>query len=213
MNIGERPRFIAIEGPIGVGKTTLARRLAEHFDYEMLEERADENPFLARFYRERGRYALQTQLFFLLQRAGQLRALRDGGPVEGLVADFLIDKDSLFAEVTLESDELELYRQVYQQLTIDAPRPDLVVYLQASEEVLLERIRRRGITAEQVIDRPYLTALNDAYARLFHYYEQAPLLIVNAGALDYAHRDDHFRQLLEHLSRIEHGRHYFNPSV
>lgn len=205
-----RPRYIAIEGPIGVGKTTLARRLADSLQLPLLREQAEENPFLERFYRQRPHYGLQTQLFFLLQRARQLRELAGSGG-QGLVADFLLEKDRLFAQVLLDADELALYDEVHAQLTLNAPTPDLVVYLQAPVDVLFERIRARGNEAERSIDRAYLEQLNDAYTRLFHYYEGAPLLIVNAERIDFAHCDDDYRQLLDYLLSIEHGRHYFNP--
>ena len=206
-----RPRYIAIEGPIGVGKTTLARRLADSLQRPLLREQAEDNPFLPRFYRQPREYALHTQMFFLLQRARQLGELAGAVQERGLVSDFLLEKDRLFAEVTLDADELALYDQVHAQLTLQAPKPDLVVYLQAPVDVLWERIRERGIDAERTIDRSYLERLNEAYTRLFHYYEGAPLLIVNAAASDFAHGDDDYQRLLDYLSTIEHGRHYFNP--
>lgn len=206
-----RPRYIAIEGPIGVGKTTLARRLADSLQLPLLRERAEENPFLERFYRHKPLFGLQTQLFFLLQRARQLKALAESASGPGLVSDFLLEKDRLFAQVLLPSDELALYEEIYAKIAPEAARPDLVVYLQAPVDVLFERIRERGSEAERSIERAYLEQLNDAYARLFHYYEGAPLLIVNAERIDFAHCDDDYRQLLDYLLTIEHGRHYFNP--
>ncbi|MEM1144464.1 MAG: deoxynucleoside kinase, partial [Pseudomonadota bacterium] len=152
LNATPPPAYIAVEGPIGVGKTTLARRLAESFNHEILLEDAQENPFLERFYRNRKEAALATQLFFLFQRAQKVQELRQSelfSPVR--VADFLIEKDPLFARVNLDADEYELYEKVYQKLTIDAPNPDLVIYLQASTDVLLQRIQRRGIAAERTI--------------------------------------------------------------
>lgn len=217
MNTGNTPtppRFIAIEGPIGVGKTSLARRLAEAFNYQTLLEQAEDNPFLADFYRNRGQHALATQLFFLFQRARQLQELRQNDLFEPVrVADFLIDKDRLFAELTLDPRELDLYRQVYDSLTIDAPLPDLVIYLQAPAKVLLRRIQQRGIAAEQHIDRKYLENLNEAYSQFFLYYDDAPLLVVNAEQIDPIHNDADFQRLLEHLLQIRHGRHYYNPSL
>lgn len=206
------PRFIAVEGNIGVGKTTLAKRLARTFNYDTLLEQAQENPFLDRFYLDRKAHALPTQLFFLFQRSRQFQELRQGDMFEPVrVADFLIDKDPLFARATLDSDELSLYQKVYEQLTIDAPRPDLVIYLQAPVDALLQRIRQRGILSEQAIDRDYLNQLNEAYTQLFHYYSESPLLIVNAGAIDLVNNPEHYQQLVEYLLTIKSGRHYYNP--
>jgi deoxyadenosine/deoxycytidine kinase len=207
------PEFIVVEGPIGVGKTSLARRLAESFDSELLLETADDNPFLERFYRNPKQAALSTQLFFLLQRAQQLVDMRQSDmfrPVR--VADFLIEKDRLFAELTLSSDELKLYEQVYSHLTLDAPRPDLVIYLQAPVEVLLDRIARRGIGYEQMIEASYLQRLADAYTRFFYDYSDSPLLIVNAAGINFVDNDRDYQQLLDQISKTRKGRHYFNPS-
>lgn len=206
------PRYIAVEGCIGVGKTTLARNIARLFNYDMLLEQPEENPFLERFYRDPRSTALPTQLFFLFQRANQLQSLRQDdmfAPVR--VADFLIEKDQLFARVTLDDDELNIYRQVYDKLVINAPKPDLVIYLQAPLDVLLDRIRQRGISAEQHISADYLKALNDAYTEFFHFYDGAPLLIVNAKDLNLAKNRDHFKQLVEYILTIKSGRHYYNP--
>lgn len=207
------PRYIAVEGPIGVGKTTLARRLAQSFKYEMRLEDAQDNPFLERFYRDRRAAALATQLFFLFQRAQKTQALRQAELFSsGRVADFMIDKDPLFARVNLDSDEFELYDKVYRKLTIDAPQPDLVVYLQATADVLLERIKRRGVRHEKSIDRGYLEQLNEVYSEFFLYYDSAPLLIVNASMIDLSQGDDHYLPLLDYLLDIRSGRHYFNPT-
>lgn len=206
------PGFIAIEGCIGVGKTTLARNLAQLFNYEMLQEHPEENPFLERFYRDPKSTALSTQLFFLFQRANQIQSLRQNdmfAPTR--VADFLIDKDQLFARVTLDDDEFAIYRQVYEKLLIDTPQPDLVIYLQAPLSALSERIRQRGIAAEQFISQDYLQSLNDAYTEFFHYYDGAPLLIVNAQELNLASNREHFKQLVEYILTIKSGRHYYNP--
>lgn len=207
------PGFIAIEGPIGVGKTTLARHLAATFNYSLLQERAEENPFLQRFYDNPKATALPTQLFFLFQRAQQLQDLRQQDMFQSRrVADFLMDKDRLFAQVTLDPDEFNIYQQVHRQLDIDAPRPDLVIYLQAPDQVLAERVRQRGNAAERNIETTYLAALNDAYMRFFHYYDQAPLLIVNASELDLASNPEHYAQLVDYLLTIKPGRHYYNPN-
>lgn len=208
------PRFIAVEGPIGVGKTTLATRLAETFNYDILLERAEENPFLQRFYQNQKNAALATQLFFLFQRSQQIEDLRQADMFEPVrVSDFLIEKDRLFARVNLDEDEYQLYDKVYQQLTIDAPKPDLVIYLQASVDVLTSRIQQRGIAFEQVISREYLQMLNEAYSEFFLYYDEAPLLIVNAEELDVVTRQQDYAQLVDYLLNIRSGRHYFNPTI
>jgi deoxyguanosine kinase len=211
--VSERtPSYIVVEGPIGVGKTSLAGRLAESFDAELLLEAPEENPFLERFYQDPRGAALPTQLFFLMQRVRQLEALRQGDifkPVR--VADFLVEKDRLFAQVTLDDAEHGLYEQVYGQLTLDAPKPDLVVYLQAPVEVLMERVARRGRSYERLIDSAYLHRLSEAYASFFYHYDDAPLLIVNAAGIDWVNREQDYRQLLEFIRGMGAGRHYFNP--
>ncbi len=207
------PRYIAVEGPIGVGKTTLARRLAETFHAPLVLEPAATNPFLDRFYREGQRNALSTQLFFLLHRAEQVAHFaRDDmlGPMQ--VTDFLIEKDRLFAEATLDEDEIKLYRQIVARLEINPPKPDLVVYLQAPVAVLLGRIRRRGIGHEQRIGSEYLATLSTAYAEFFHYYDDAPLLVVNAAQIDFASNERHYQALIEQIAAMDGARHYFNPN-
>jgi deoxyadenosine/deoxycytidine kinase len=207
------PQFVAVEGPIGVGKTTLAKRLAESFNYKILLEQAAQNPFLERFYRNTRQSALATQLFFLFQRAQQLQDWRQGDLFEpARVTDFLMAKDRLFARINLDADEYALYDKVYQQLTLDAPIPDLVIYLQASTDVLMQRIRQRGVGYEQSIESTYLEKINAAYSEFFLYYDDAPLLIVNAAQIDFANSDRDFALLLEQVSSARHGRHYFNPT-
>lgn len=205
--------YIAVEGPIGVGKTTLAKRLAELFDYQLLLEDAHENPFLDKFYENRRQNALATQLFFLFQRVQKMDDLKQQDMFKPLrIADFLIDKDPIFAEVNLDPDEFELYRKVYSQMTVDAPTPDLVIYLQASVDRLLERIDRRGIASERTISRQYLEELNEVYSEFFLYYDAAPLLIVNANEIDLAQGDRDYEQLVDYMLNIKKGRHYFNPT-
>ncbi len=208
------PRYIAIEGPIGVGKTTLCRKLAKTFNYDILLEAADENPFLERYYQAPKKMALQTQLFFLMQRVQQLEALRQDDLFEPIqVADFLIEKDQLFAQLTLDEDEYRLYSQIYEHLTIDAPSPDLVIYLQAPANTLMQRIQKRGIGYEQQIGLEYLEQLNEAYAKLFHYYDAAPLLIVNSANIDPINDDQDYRELLKLILEHPGGRTFFNPSA
>ena len=205
-------RFIVIEGPIGVGKTTLAVKLASTLAAELILERAAENPFLERFYRNPRAGALPAQLYFLFQRAQQMAALKQHdlfAPTR--VADYLIDKDRLFARATLDEEEYRLYDRVYTQLAIEAPRPDLVIYLQAPVDVLLSRIARRAIQYEQFIDRGYLERLNDAYARFFHEYDAGPLLIVNAATIDPVNTEEDFEELLTAIRRLRRGRLYYNP--
>jgi deoxyguanosine kinase len=207
------PSYIAVEGPIGVGKTTLAKRLAASFNYQIMLENAEDNPFLERFYRNRRQAALATQLFFLFQRSQKIQDLRQADIFEPVrVADFLIEKDPLFARINLDPDEFELYQKVYDQLTIDAPRPDLVIYLQASPDVLLTRIQSRGIAAEREIEREYLERLNEVYSEFFLYYDDAPLLIVNASEIDLANSLTDYTHLVDYMLDIRSGRHYFNPT-
>lgn len=211
-DLKQAPRFIAVEGPIGVGKTSLTKRLAETFNYELLLENAEENPFLDRFYQNPRQHALATQLFFLFQRAQQIAESRQSDLFEPVrVSDFLIDKDRLFAELNLERDEYDLYHKVYQHLVIDAPKPDLVIYLQAPTEVLLQRIQKRGIPSEQMIESEYLNQLNRAYTEFFHYYSDSKLLIVNSAEIDLIANDEDYEQLVTYLLSVPNGTHYFNP--
>jgi deoxyguanosine kinase len=206
------PRWIVVEGPIGVGKTTLARRLADSLGAELTLEDAEANPFLAPFYREGGRHALPAQLFFLLQRLRQQGDLGTGDLLETPhVSDYLLDKDRLFAELTLTDEELALYDQIHGQLELPDHVPDLVVYLQAPVPVLLERIRRRDIPAEAAIRAEYLERLNEAYTAYFHAYDRSPLLIVNAARIDWVHRDDHYEGLLREIREMRGLRRYYNP--
>lgn len=213
-SIANMPRYIAVEGPIGVGKTALAKKLSKQFGSDLLLEQTEENPFLERFYRSGYSAALPTQLFFLFQRARQIEQLRQDdmfSPVR--IADFLLVKDRLFAEITLDREEMELYSQVYDRLELDPPTPDLVVYLQAPVDVLLSRIARRGIDYELMIDRSYLERLTEAYARFFHSYDDSPLLIVNAAHIDPIHREADFQQLFTQIQNTSSGRRFFNPVV
>ena len=207
------PHYIAIEGPIGVGKTSLAKRLAQSFNYEILLEKSEDNPFLDRFYHNPQKMALATQLFFLFQRAQQLQELRQDDMFKPVrVADFLMEKDQLFARQNLDNDEFSLYEKIYGHLTIDAPQPDLVIYLQAPAEVLIDRIKKRGKPAEQLIEQQYLENLIDAYTNFFHYYDKSTLLVVNSSEIDLVSSEVDYEQLVEHILTSQKGsRNYFNP--
>jgi len=205
-------RYIVVEGPIGVGKTSLARRLAETLEAELVLEQDAQNPFLERFYKNQKAGALPAQLFFLFQRAQQLGTLKQQDLfAPRRVADYLFEKDRLFAGLTLDAAEMSLYEQVASRLAVDPPKPDLVVYLQAPAEILLQRIAKRGISYESGIDAAYLTRLNDAYARFFHEFDKAPLLIVNAANIDPVQNQADYDELVGAIRRMKKGRMYYNP--
>lgn len=207
----ERYRHIVIEGPIGVGKTSLARKLAERYQTETVFEDPGSNPFLDRFYSQGARYALPTQLFFLFQRVNQLRDLAQRDLFSNaVVGDFLLEKDPLFARLTLDDDELTLYQQIFENLKPQAPTPDLVIYLQAQADTLVERVQRRGIAMESSITEQYLRALADSYSRFFYHYDLAPLLIVNTEHLNPAELEDDFQLLLSQLDKMKGRRAFFN---
>jgi deoxyguanosine kinase len=207
-----RLRHVVVEGPIGVGKTSLARRLAALDNAQLQLEQPATNPFLERYYRDRARWALATQMFFLFQRVEQMRELTQGDLFRGrVISDFLFDKDALFARLTLADDEFKLYEALFAHLAPQAPAPDLVIYLQARPETLLARIAARGIGFELGgIREPYLRALVDAYARFFHGYDAAPLLLVNAEHLNPVDRDQDFELLLEQIAHMRGTREYFS---
>lgn len=207
----ERYRHIVIEGPIGAGKTSLARKLATRFGADLVLEQPQDNPFLERFYKDSRRHALPTQLFFLFQRIAQLRELSQRDLFSTTVTgDFLLDKDPLFARLTLDDDEYRLYQQIFTSLQPQAPIPDLVIYLQASPDTLLERIRRRGVPMETQIGETYLRALIEQYSRYFHDYEAAPILIVNTERLNPIDDDDDFATLLRQLADMRGRRRFFS---
>lgn len=204
--------YIVIEGPIGVGKTSLATRLAETFNTDLVLEQAFKNPFLPQFYNNPESSALPTQLYFLFQRSKQIEKIRQTDifrPVH--ISDFIIQKDRLFAEVTLTQDEYELYMQVYEKLSLDVPSPDLVIYLQAPVDTLLQRISERGIDYERFIDEEYLKKISDAYINFFYDYRTSPLLIVNTADFNLVEDDDNYRLLIDYINNLSPGRHYFNP--
>ena len=206
------PKYIAIEGPIGVGKTTLANKIATTFNYDAFLEQPAENPFLKNFYRNPSQSALATQLFFLFQRMQQIQDLKQRSLFETVrVADFLIEKDRLFAEVTLSNEEMDLYDKVYDHITLDAPSPDLVIYLQAPIDVLKERITKRGNINEQYLTLEYLEKLNDAYSRFFLDYNDAPLLIINAADINLESNDADYESLVTTIISNPKGKNFINP--
>ncbi|MEY2972310.1 MAG: deoxynucleoside kinase [Gammaproteobacteria bacterium] len=206
------PKYIAVEGPIGVGKTTLAHKLAETFNYDVFLEQPSENPFLESFYKNPTQSALSAQLFFLFQRMQQIQDLKQRSLFEPVrVADFVIEKDRLFAEVNLSKEEMQLYDKVYEHLTIDAPTPDLVIYLQAPVDVLLDRINRRGNKNEKYLTADYLDKLNEAYSKFFLYYESAPLLIVNAAGINLHDSERDYEILVDNIMSSPKGKNFLNP--
>jgi deoxyguanosine kinase len=207
----DRFRYLVVEGPIGAGKTSLARRLGARLGADLVLEQPEENPFLARFYDDMPRYALPTQLFFLFQRARVLEPLAQPDMFgRAVVADFLLDKDPLFARLTLSTDELALYEKIYAVLRLHTPAPDLVIYLQAQPAVLVERVRRRAARHEHDIGEDYLARLAEAYARFFYHYDAAPLLIVNSENLNFVERDSDFELLVSRLRAMRSRREFFN---
>jgi deoxyguanosine kinase len=210
----EIPQFVVVEGPIGVGKTSLVRRLAEHFQSEMLLEGAEENPFLQRFYENPRQAALPAQLFFLFQRSRQWNGLiQEDMFRQRLIADFMLEKDRLFAQINLDSDEMALYEQVYNHITLQAPPPDLVVYLQAPVDILMKRIKKRARPQEKTIDSDYLKRLCDAYTDFFYYYDRSPLLIINAAEINPLEREQDFNLLIQHISSEGPDKRYLNPTM
>jgi deoxyadenosine/deoxycytidine kinase len=206
------PGFLVIEGPVGVGKTTLVQRLALHFGSETLLEGAEENPFLQRFYDNPREAALPVQLYFLFQRSQQMNELQQQDMFrQQLIADFMLEKDRLFACLNLDAEELKLYEQVYERMALQAPAPDLVVYLQAPVDVLMARINKRARPQERTIERAYLQRLCDAYTEFFYYYNRSPLLIINAAEINPLESEADFQLLIEHICAEGPQRRYLNP--
>ena len=205
-------RYIAIEGPIGVGKTALARRLADSLSADLVLEEVEENPFLERFYRDGRSAALPAQMFFLFARARQIEKLRQPDLFCSVrISDYLFTRDRLFAELNLDAEELKLYDQIAENLAVEAPVPDLVIYLQASVDAIMQRLVRRNSSYDRFVGRQYLEKLTDAYARFFHAYNDGPLLIVNASQIDVVNNDTDYEQLFLQIERTTGGRHFFNP--
>ena len=209
---GSSSRYIAIEGPIGVGKTALARRLADSLSAHLVLEEVDENPFLERFYRDGRSAALPAQMFFLFARARQIEDLRQSDLFTSVqISDYLFTRDRLFAELNLDAEELKLYDQIADNLGVEAPVPDLVIYLQASVDAIMSRLAQRNSACDRYVDRNYVERLTEAYARFFHGYDEGPLLIVNASQIDPVNNDADYEQLFQQIERTTGGRHFFNP--
>ena len=211
MKLPEKYRYVVVEGPIGVGKTTLARAISEASGASLMLEEADANPFLPRFYENAERYALPTQLFFLFQRIDQLAGLNQSDLFRrGTISDFMLEKDALFARLNLKDDELKLYEQIYDHLKPQAPAPDLVIYLQAAPDTLIERVQRRGAAYEKNIPDPYLIGLAETYTRFFYQYVSAPLLIVNSDRLNFLESQDDLALLMERIAGMRGPREFFS---
>lgn len=208
----EKGKYIAVEGPIGVGKTSLAAKLAEHFDGRAIIEAVDENPFLPRFYQDSDKYAFQTQIFFLLSRFRQQQELLQQDLFHRVtITDYLFDKDRLFAQLTLGEDELALYEQIYNLLEARVLRPDLVIYLQASPEVLIRRIRKRNLAYERGIDAEYIERVSEGYRQFFFQWNASPLLVVDTSLIDFVKHEEDFLLLTREMAHASHGVHYFIP--
>ena len=207
----DKYRYVVVEGPIGVGKTSLARRLSEKTGAAMLLEKPEENPFLARFYQDPVRHALPTQLFFLFQRINEVRDLAQMDMFRtSTVADYLFDKDALFARLNLSDDEFSLYQNIYQGLAPQAPVPDLVIYLQAPPQVLIERVRKRAHAWERPISDEYLSRLAQAYSDFFYHYDAAPVLVVNSEHLNFVDNGEDFTLLLQRIEGMRGPREFFS---
>ena len=206
------PRYIVIEGPIGVGKSSLAKLLAQQYGSRLVKEEVAHNPFLERFYENPKKYAFQTQLFFLLSRYRQQKELAQGNLFEeGVVCDYILAKDKIFALINLEDDEVSLYESIYKLLVSTLPKPDLVIYLQARPEVLLSRVRKRGIAYERNISLDYLRTLSDAYNEYFFHYNETPLLVVNTSEIDFVESPRDLEHLVREVKSVKRGTQHYIP--
>jgi len=213
MSIFKKFPYIVVEGPIGSGKTTLAKMLTERFPVDYLSEKAEANPFLPRFYQDAQRYGLPTQLFFLFQRTNQIKDLSQRDMfAKPIVADFFLEKDPIFARLNLDDEEYALYHQIYQHLQLKVPKPDLVIYLQTPIDALMERIDERNVSYEQDIPREYIERLANAYSEFFHNYNASPVLIVNNEKLNILKNNDAFELLINRIEQIKGQREFFNPN-
>lgn len=213
MSIFNKYPYIVVEGPIGSGKTTLARMLADAFPADYISEKAEANPFLPRFYQDAQRYGLPTQLFFLFQRAGQIKDLNQRDMfAKPVVADFFLEKDPIFARLNLDDEEYALYHQIYHHLQLKAPKPDLVIYLQTPVDALMERIEERNVSYEHEMSREYIERLANAYSEFFHNYDASPVLIVNNEKLNILKNNEAFDLLLDRIGQIKSQREFFNPN-
>jgi deoxyadenosine/deoxycytidine kinase len=209
---GSASRYIAIEGPIGVGKTALAQRLAHSLSADLVLEELEQNPFLERFYRDGRSAALPAQMFFLFARARQIEEMRQSDLFSNVrISDYLFARDRLFAELNLDIEELKLYEQIAENLAVDAPVPDLVIYLQSTVDSVMQRLVRRNLPYDRFVERAYLERLTEAYSRFFHNYDDGPLLIVNASEIDPINSEADYQQLFQQIERTTGGRHFFNP--
>lgn len=207
-----KARYIVVEGPIGVGKTSLAKILAAEFQARLLFERVEENPFLGKFYEDRETYAFQNQLFFLLSRYRQQRGLSQHDLFnQNTIADYLFAKDKIFATLTLSSEELNLYQQVYQLLNPRVPKPDLVVYLQARPEVLYKRVKKRDKSYEKGVTLEYLREVAQAYNQYFFHYDESPLLVVNTSEIDFVSSSKDLADLIKEINNMGSGTQHYIP--